>query len=195
MSTANPAPAANYPLPPPVPVDARPDARKVGMSAFFVSEAAFFSTLLMAYVVYMGHNLTGPTPAEVLSLPLAIVNTICLLASSFTIHRAEKSLRSGNTAAFQGLWGLTILLGAAFLAGTGYEWHGMIVDHQLTIGRNLFGTTYYTLVGFHAAHVTVGVLLLVLMFRLYQPRKAHGGIPTRLGSSWVSWYWCISSMV
>ena len=86
------------------------------MLVFFVSEAAFFSTLLMAYVIYMGHSLTGPTPAEVLSLPLAIVNTICLLTSSFTIHLAEKALRAGKRAAFQGLWGMTILLGAAFLA-------------------------------------------------------------------------------
>jgi cytochrome c oxidase subunit 3/cytochrome o ubiquinol oxidase subunit 3 len=188
MSTAAPSPVASYPLPPPVPVDVRPDARKVGMLAFFVSETAFFSTLLMAYVIYMGQSLTGPTPAEVLSLPLAIVNTICLLTSSFTIHLAEKSLRSGNTAAFQGLWALTIFLGAAFIGGTGYEWYGLIVEHQLTISRNLFGTTYYTLVGFHAAHVTVGVLLLVLMLGLYQRRKLAG--PNRIiAIELVSWYW------
>ena len=186
MSTANPTTVASYPLPPPVPVDVRPDARKVGMIAFFVSEIAFFSTLIMAYVIYMGHSLTGPTP-EVLSLRLAIVNTICLLASSFTIHLAERSLRSGNTAAFRGLWGLTILLGAAFLGGTGYEWYGLIVDHQLTIGRNLFGTTYYTLVGFHAAHVTVGVFLLALMLGLYQCRKLPG--PNPIAIELVSWYW------
>jgi len=187
VSTTNSTPVASYSLPPPVPVDVRPDARKVGMIAFFVSEAAFFSTLLMAYVIYMGHNLTGPTPAEVLSLPLAIVNTICLLASSFTIHLAERSLRSGNAAAFQGLWGLTILLGSAFLAGTGYEWYGMIVDHHLTISGNLFGTTYYTLVGFHAAHVTVGVFLLVLMLGLHLRRKLAG--PNSVAIELVSWYW------
>ena len=156
------------------------------MIVFFVSEAAFFSTLLMAYVIYMGHSLTEPTPA-VLSLPLAIVNTICLLASSVTIHLAEKSLRSGNTAAFQGLWGLTTLLGVAFLAGTGYEWYELIVDHQLTISRNLFGTTYYTLVGFHAAHVTVGVFLLVLMLGLYQRQRFTG--PNPIAIELVSWYW------
>ncbi|HYV37926.1 MAG TPA: heme-copper oxidase subunit III [Gemmataceae bacterium] len=186
MSTTEPFFVASYPLPPPH-VDVRPDAHKVGMLAFFMSETAFFSTLLMAYVIYMGASLTGPTPAQVLSLPLAIVNTICLLTSSFTIHLAEKSLRSGNSAAFRGLWGLTILLGAAFVAGTGYEWYGLIVEHQLTIGRNLFGTTYYTLVGFHAAHVTVGVILLVLMLGLYQRRKLTG--PNPIGIELVSWYW------
>ncbi len=186
MSTANPAAVASYPLPPPVPADVRPDARKVGMLAFFVSETAFFSTLLMAYVIYIGQSLTEPTP-QVLSLRLAIVNTICLLTSSFTIHMAEKALRWGNSAAFRGLWGLTILLGAAFVAGTGYEWYGLIVEHQLTISRNLFGTTYYTLVGFHAAHVTVGVFLLMLMFGLYQGRQLAGSNP--IGIELVSWYW------
>ena len=185
MSTVNPAPVASYPMPPSVLVDVRPDARKVGMLAFFVSETAFFSTLLMAYVVYIGHSLTGPTP-EVLSLRLAIVNTICLLTSSFTIHMAERSLRFGNTAGFRGLWGLTILLGAAFVAGTAFEWYGLIVEHQLTIGRNLFGTTYYTLVGFHAAHVTVGVLLLGLIFGLYERQKLTG--PHPIGIELVSWY-------
>lgn len=157
------------------------------MLAFFVSETAFFSTLLMAYVIYVGQSLTGPTPAEVLSLPLAIVNTICLLTSSITIHLAGQSLRSGNTAGFRGLWGLTILLGAAFVAGTGYEWYGLIAEHQLTISRNLFGTTYYTLVGFHAAHVSVGVFLLVLMFGEYERRKLTG--PNPIGIELVSWYW------
>jgi cytochrome c oxidase subunit 3 len=179
MSSVDPTSVASYPLPPPAPVEVRLDTRKVGMITFLVSETAFFSTLLLAYVIYMGHNLTGPTPAEVLELPLAIVNTIFLLTSSLTIHLAEKSLRSGNRAAFQGLWGLTILLGAAFLAGTAYEWYGLIVDQQLTISRNLFGTTYYTLVGFHAAHVTIGVFVLILMLGLYtfgEPSPVRGRV-------------------
>jgi cytochrome c oxidase subunit III len=168
-------------------VEVRPDARKAGMLAFFVSETAFFSTLLMAYVIYIGQSRTGPTPAEVLSLPLAIVNTIFLLTSSVTVHMAQMSLRSGNSAAFRGLWGLTILLGAAFVAGTAFEWYGLIVEHQLTISRNLFGTTYYTLVGFHAAHVTVGVMLLVLMLGLYERQKLAG--PNPIGIELASWYW------
>jgi cytochrome c oxidase subunit 3/cytochrome o ubiquinol oxidase subunit 3 len=174
-------------MPPPLPGEIHPDGRKVGMIAFFVSETAFFSTLLMAYVIYMGHNLTGPTPADVLALPLAIVNTVCLLASSLTIFLAEGALRSGKSTVFQGLWGITILLGAAFLVGTGYEWHGLIVDHHLTISRNLFGTTYYTLVGFHAAHVTVGLLMLSLISGLYWRRKLAG--PKPIAIELVSWYW------
>lgn len=187
MNAANTAPVASYPSPPPVPVEIRPDGRKVGMIAFLASETAFFSTLLTAYVVYLGQSFTGPTPAEALALPLAIVNTLCLLASSITIHLAEKSLRGGRTAAFQSLWWLTIFLGAAFLIGTGFEWYELIVKHHLTIGRNLFGTTYYTLVGFHAAHVTVGLLLLILMIGLYQRRQISG--PNPIAIELVSWYW------
>ena len=157
------------------------------MIAFFASETAFFSTLIVTYVIFLGHNAVGPTPAEVFSMPLAIVNTICLLSSSFTIHLAERSLHANNRGGFLGLWLLTILLGAAFIAGTGFEWYDLIVNHHLTIGRNMFGTTYYTLVGFHATHVTVGLLLLSLMFVLVARGQIRG--PKSVGVELVSWYW------
>ena len=98
-----------------------------------------------------------------LSLPLVIGMTVCLLSSSVTVHLAEKSLRSGARSAFMRWWSATILLGIAFLAGTGYEWTTLIGRHGLTISRNLFGTTYYTLVGFHALHVTVGVIVMLIL--------------------------------
>jgi cytochrome c oxidase subunit 3 len=183
----NTATIAVLPTPPALPVEVRPDGRKVGMIAFFCSEAAFFSTLLLAYVIFLGRNTVGPTPAEAFSLPLTIVNTICLLSSSFTIHFAERSLHAGNRGGFLALWTLTILLGAAFLAGTAYEWYDLIVTHHLTIGRNMFGTTYYTLVGFHAAHVTVGLLLLLLMLGLVVRGQIRG--PKSVGIELVSWYW------
>ncbi len=178
---------AEFPKPPAVPAAVRPDGRKVGMIAFFASETAFFSTLIVTYLIFLGHNMVGPTPADVFSMPLAIVNTICLLSSSVTIHFAERALRAGNRAGFLALWLLTILLGAAFIAGTGFEWYDLIVNHHLTIGRNMFGTTYFTLVGFHAAHVTVGVLLLVLMFVLVGRGAIRG--PKSIGIELVSWYW------
>jgi cytochrome c oxidase subunit III len=170
-----------------LPAELRPDGRKVGMIAFFASETAFFSTLIVTYVIFLGRNAVGPTPAEVFSMPLAIVNTICLLSSSLTIHLAEKALHAGSRAAFLGLWSLTILLGAAFIAGTGYEWYDLIVNYHLTIGRNMFGTTYYTLVGFHAAHVTVGLLLLTLMLGMVASNVLRG--PKSVGIELVSWYW------
>jgi cytochrome c oxidase subunit III len=178
---------AEYPKPPAVPASVRPDGRKVGMITFFASETAFFSTLIVTYLIFLGHNAVGPTPDEVFSMPLAIVNTICLLSSSFTIHLAERALRASNRAGFLVLWLLTILLGIAFLVGTGVEWRDLIVNYHLTIGRNMFGTTYYTLVGFHAAHVTVGVLMLILMFVLVGRGAIRG--PHSVGVELVSWYW------
>jgi cytochrome c oxidase subunit 3/cytochrome o ubiquinol oxidase subunit 3 len=153
------------------------------MIAFLVSEVAFFSTLIVVYLAYLGADQSGPTPA-VLSLPLVIATTICLLSSSATIHFAEKSLRLGARSAFLMWWSATILLGIVFLAGTAYEWRTLIVEQGLTISRNLFGTTYYTLVGFHALHVTVGVITMLILLGLTLRRQLKGG-----GVGLASWYW------
>jgi cytochrome c oxidase subunit III len=157
-----------------------------GMLSFLLSEVAFFCTLIVAYVAFLGQDQFGPTPA-VLSLPLVIGTTICLLSSSGTIHIAEKRLRAGSPVGFLLWWTATIALGAVFLAGTAYEWHGLISEHHLTIGRNLFGTTYYTLVGFHALHVTVGLLAMLISLAL----AVRGAISARnhTGVELVSWYW------
>lgn len=82
---------------------------------------------------------------------------------------------------------LTIALGVAFLAGTIYEWHDLIEVHGLTIGRNLFGTTYYTLVGFHGLHVTVGVITMLIVLGLALGRRVTHA--NQIGVELVSWYW------
>lgn len=158
---------------------------KAGMIAFLVSEAAFFCTLLVAYVVFLGKSTTGPTPGGVLSLRLVIATTICLLASSITVHLAVHAHDAGDRTRFVRWWLLTMALGAAFLLGTAYEWYELIGHCGLTMSRNLFGTTYFTLVGFHAAHVTVGVLLMAIV--LGQTKK--GEAPIGQGAQLVSWYW------
>jgi cytochrome c oxidase subunit 3/cytochrome o ubiquinol oxidase subunit 3 len=101
-------------------------------------------------------------------LETPIFYTICLLSSSITIHFASRSLHRSQRGAFLALLFLTMLLGGLFLFGTGQEWHRLIYEHGLTISTNLFGTTYYSLVGLHATHVTVGLLLMsvVLIFGL-----------------------------
>jgi cytochrome c oxidase subunit 3/cytochrome o ubiquinol oxidase subunit 3 len=86
-----------------------------------------------------------------------------LLSSSVTIHFAEKFLERGKRAAFLAFWFLTVLLGGVFLFGTGRGWHHLIYDKGLTISSNLFGTTYYSLVGLHAFHVTVGLIMLLIV--------------------------------
>jgi cytochrome c oxidase subunit 3 len=139
---------------------------KVGMACLIFAESAIFTIFVVAYLYYVGKSLSGPTPREVLETP--IFNTICLLSSSLTIHFAGKLLERGRRTAFLLSWLLTIALGALFLYGTGQEWHRLIYEHGLTISTNLFGTTYYSLVGLHAFHVAAGLIMLsvVLFFGL-----------------------------
>lgn len=135
-----------------------PDRGKVAMAGLIAAESAIFTIFVVAYLFYVGKSLTGPTPREALETP--IFYTVCLLSSSLTIHLAAKFLARGITFAFLGLWLLTIALGGLFLFGTALEWHRLIYEHGLTISTNLFGTTYYSLVGLHAFHVTVGLVML-----------------------------------
>src|ERR1700739_3938770 len=138
-----------------------PSRGKVAMAGLIIAESAIFTIFVVAYLFYLGKSLTGPTPREALETP--IFYTICLLSSSLTIHFAARFLARGIGFAFLGLWLLTIALGGLFLYGTAQEWHRLIYGHRLTIPTNLFGTTYYSLVGLHAFHVTAGLVMLVIV--------------------------------
>jgi len=133
----------------------------VGILFFILAESSIFAVFVAAYLYYIGRSLTGPTPGEVLHFP--VVMTVCLLSSSLTIHRATRALERGATAMFMRYWVATILLGAAFLYGTAREWYELIAVHNLTISTNLFGSTYYALVGLHASHVIAGMVMLLIV--------------------------------
>ena len=139
---------------------------KVAMASLIIAEAAIFTIFVVAYLFYVGKSLSGPTPTEVLETP--IFYTICLLSSSLTIHAATKSIARDKVGAFLALLSLTIFLGGLFMYGTAKEWHRLIYEKGLTISTNLFGSTYYSLVGLHAFHVTAGLAMLgiVLLFGL-----------------------------
>ena len=132
------------------------------MVSFIIAESAIFTIFVVAYLFYVGKSLTGPTPRDVLEVP--IFYTICLLSSSVTIHLAGRRLERNESRAFGVLWLITIALGAIFMFGTAEEWRRLIYEHGLTISTNLFGTTYYSLVGLHAFHVTLGLVLLTTVF-------------------------------
>src|SRR3979411_188207 len=138
-----------------------PSRGRVGMYCLISAESAIFTIFVVAYLFYVGKRLTGPTPRDVLHAPIFF--TICLLSSSLTIHFAVKSLKGAKVGGFALWWLFTLALGATFLAGTAREWHHLIYDEGLTIQTNLFGTTYYSLVGLHALHVTVGLLALAVV--------------------------------
>src|SRR5262245_15111985 len=154
-----------------------PSRGRVGMFSLIVAESAVFSIFVVAYIFYIGKSLTGPTPQQVLHVP--IFNTVCLLSSSLTIHLALSALRQRKNGTFNLFWFVTLLLGAIFLVGTGREWYRLIYDEGLTISTNLFGTTYYSLVGLHAFHVTAGlfglgvVMVLALAGRVQHEHARH----------------------
>jgi cytochrome c oxidase subunit 3/cytochrome o ubiquinol oxidase subunit 3 len=186
-SPATPTTREILPIPPAIVPERTLSPGQWGLVSFLVSEVALFGTLIVVYVFYLGKNVVDPTPAEALKLPLVLCNTGFLLASSVTAHLAEKALRRGGQGEFIGWWAATIGLGMLFLLGTGYEWYGLIVDHHLTMSRNLFGTTYFTLVGLHALHVTGGVTIMLIVLGLALRRQVTTA--NRAGVGLVAWYW------
>jgi cytochrome c oxidase subunit 3 len=162
-----------------------PSRGRVGMFCLIVAEAAIFTIFVVAYIFYLGKSVTGPTPREALDIP--VFNTICLLSSSLTIHLADRALEHGWIVPFKIFWFLTFVLGAIFLGGTGLEWHRLIYKLGLTISTNLFGTTYYSLVGLHAFHVIVGLLGLGLVMVLSLASKVTQEHLSRVGV--LSLYW------
>ena len=161
---------------------------RVGMALLIFMESIFFSGFIVTYLFYIGRSSFGPQPAEVLDLGPVIVNSICLWSSSVTVWLAVRSLRKGSLVAFN-LWMIaTVLLGIEFIVGTGMEWRKLIFEDGLTIRTNVFGSNFFSLVGFHAFHVCVGLLLLLgtLVLSLagrIRPERDHERIDV------LTWYW------
>jgi cytochrome c oxidase subunit III len=144
------------------PADVNPVWRgRAGMICLFVAEASLFAIFVVAYLFYIGKSLSGPYPKDVLELPL--FNSLCLVSSSVTVAFATRALRRGQVRRSGGWFLVTLALGVVFLIGTAREWYRLIVAHGLTLATNLFGTTFYALVGLHATHVSLGVIMLALL--------------------------------
>ncbi len=159
---------------------------RVGMWCLIAAESAIFSIFVVAYLYYAGKSLNGPTPREVLEVPIFI--SIALFSSSFTIVRAERAIERGNTKLFAGWWFATIALGAIFVLGTAREWYALIYEHGLTISSSLFGTTFYSLVGLHLSHVLIGLtgLSIVMVFALFGKVKQEHA--ERIGVFALYWH-------
>jgi len=158
---------------------------RVGMVCLIVAEASLFAVFVVAYLFYLGKSLTGPFPSDVLSVP--VLGTVCLLSSSVTVAVGARALARGGVGRC-GTWLLvTVLLGAVFLAGTAAEWSQLIMREGLTVSTNLFGTTYYALVGLHASHVVVGLVMLALITVFAWSRALRPVHAERV--ELVSWYW------
>ncbi len=162
-----------------------PDRGAVGIISLIITETALFSIFVVAYLYYIGKSVNGPYPRDVLELP--IWASICLFSSSGTIVMAEHALKRANLGAFRLWWAVTILLGAEFIHQTASEWHFLIYEKNLRISTNLFGTTFYMLVGLHASHVIVGLTFLLIVFI-----ATMRGFPMQRQERrvmFLSWYW------
>ncbi|MFZ0395560.1 MAG: heme-copper oxidase subunit III [Terracidiphilus sp.] len=155
---------------------AQPTRGVVGMTCLIIAESAIFTIFVVAYLYFAGRDVHGRRPRDVLDVP--VFYTVCLLSSSFFIWLAERAIDRARMIAFRFWWAVTILLGLTFLYGTWVEWQKLIVEDHLTIHTNLFGTTYYSLVGLHASHVVIGLIMMLftLAFALLgkiEPRHAY----------------------
>jgi len=158
---------------------------RAGVIGLIVAESSLFAVFVVAYLFYIGKSLTGPYPRDILELPL--FNTVCLLSSSVTVAFAMRALRRGDVRRAGGWFLVTLGLGAIFLIGTALEWHRLIVRHGLTISTNLFGSTFYALVGLHASHVSVGIVVLALLSGFAYAGALRGEAVPR--AELAAWYW------
>lgn len=133
--------------------------RKLLMWSFIGSECMFFGTLMATYLVYVGQSQVGPYPPDLLNIPFITVTTFVLLMSSLMMVLALAAVQRDDRK-WSRVWLLmTALLGIVFLGGQVFEFTHFYHE-GLTLSRNLFGSTFFVLTGFHGAHVLVGVVWL-----------------------------------
>jgi heme/copper-type cytochrome/quinol oxidase subunit 3 len=162
------------------------DNRKLLMWLFLGSECLFFGSFIAAYLLYRGRSTTGPYPQDLVDIPFTSVSAFVLLMSSVSMVLALAAIQRGNVRNMQIWLATTAVLGLLFISGQAYEFTEFY--HQgLTIHTNLYGTTFFVLTGFHGAHVTVGVLILMSLL-IYSFR---GGIQQKdsLNIELAGLYW------
>jgi len=138
---------------------------KVGFWTFLGSECLFFASLISTYMVYKGRSVVGPYPGEILNIPLTSVSTFILLMSSLAMVLALDGVQRGNRKLVLIWLGAVIVLGSGFLGFQVYEF-SHFVHEGLTIGTNVFGSSFFVLTGFHGAHVTGGVIWMITLWIL-----------------------------
>lgn len=137
------------------------DHKKLGMWLFLSSEIMFFGGLIAAFLHF---RINSPSPAESALLDVALIglNTFILLTSSFTVVLGLSAIQKGKSKSLVGYLGLTILLGAVFLAGQGYEF-ATLYGEGMTLQSSVYGSSFFTLTGFHGLHVLIGIVWAVFV--------------------------------
>jgi heme/copper-type cytochrome/quinol oxidase subunit 3 len=163
-----------------------PDRSKLGVGLFILSEANFFLALIIAYVFFHMQPAEGPSAANSLDPLRTLAFSICLFLSSASVHMAGRSFRLRNTGNVK-LWlAVTVLLGGTFLLGQSLEYLGLFA-RGVTLSTNLFGTTFFTLTGFHGLHVLIGLIALAAILGIALGGRLDQIKPS--GFEAVTMYW------
>ncbi|MDA0301247.1 MAG: cytochrome c oxidase subunit 3 [Chloroflexi bacterium] len=150
------------------------DNRKMLMWIFLASECMFFGALISTYLIFQGESLVGPTPRDVLNIPITSASTFVLLMSSLTMVLAVYGAQHGRLGMMKLMLLATIVLGTGFLGFQVYEFYEFVVHYGLGLTTNQFGSSFFVLTGFHGVHVGVGVLYLVSMLMASNRRTGLG---------------------
>jgi heme/copper-type cytochrome/quinol oxidase subunit 3 len=159
----------------------------LGTLTFISSEVFFFGALIVAFLYFRFRSVSGPGPDQVLDLVYTSIFSVALFASSGTIALADRRLRRGDDRGFQVWLLVTILLGATFLAGQVFEYVLLYADH-IVIGTNVFTSAFFTLTGFHGAHVAIGIVALSVLAGMARSGRFRNGEHPGAAES-VSIYW------
>lgn len=138
------------------------DNTKLAMWGFLGSECLFFGSMISTYLLYRNRVVSGPTPHEIYDIPYTSVSSFVLLMSSLTMVLALAAIQRGDHRGLR-VWLLaTAFLGMTFIGGQIYEFT-TFVEEGLTLSTSTFGSSFFMLTGFHGAHVTVGILMLLML--------------------------------
>ena len=156
------------------------------MWVFLGSDCLFFGALIATYMVYRGQSLVGPYPIDIINVPVTTISTFVLLMSSFAMVQALAATNADNKRGIVSWLLATAFLGSIFIGFQVVEFN-TFKNEGLTLGTNLFGATFFTLTGFHGAHVTVGIIWLLGM--LVVAMKGRLGPASSLDVELVGLYW------
>jgi len=160
--------------------------RKLLMWTFLSSDCLFFGSFIATYMVYRGQSLAGPYPVDIIDVPITTISTFVLLCSSFAMVQALAATHRDDQGGIQKWLLTTAFLGAIFIGFQIYEFNAFRAE-GLKIDTNLFGTTFFTLTGFHGAHVTLGIVWLLALFLV--ARKGRLGPATAEDVELAGLYW------
>jgi cytochrome c oxidase subunit 3 len=168
----------------------RPNMVSIGTIVWLSSELMFFAGLFAIYFTARAQNPPGdtwpPEPYE-LNVPYALVVTIVLVASSFTCQFGVFAAERGDVYGLRRWYLLTLIMGTFFVLGQGYEYRGLIINHHTTISSSAYGTVFYLTTGFHALHVTGG--LVAFIFLLVRTKLSKFTPAQATAAIVVSYYW------